>query len=194
MKKTFAWMLIVAVGLMAFGCLTFESKEYYWEIDSDGSGSGRIVWRNLFSNGNEDEDGSAEDFVSLIDDYLEGESLGDENDAFKNVKKRLFVEDGVLCGEMTFEFGRLTDASFYRHKGEGPYMFMLATSDEIYYKSNGDWGGDDFQIIFWESGTKKLELVTTLGDPEEDGVVELLDYFSDWEKDGTLPEVVEEDY
>jgi len=192
MKKIVAWAVIVMVGVLTVGCLTFESKEYSWKINADGSGNGKIVWRNFYSNGNEEEDASGEDFVSLINDYLEGQSLDDEKDAFKNVKKRLFVEGGVICGEMTFEFGNYTDAGFYRYKNDGPYMFMLAMSDESYFKSNGDWGGDDFQVIFWPGNTKEITLVTSLGDPDEDGAVNLMDYYNDWVKDGTLPET--EDY
>ncbi len=189
MKKTVAWLLIGALGILIFGCLSFESKEYNWTINKDGSGSGKIVWRNIYSSGNEEENMADEDFISLINDYLEGENLEDESPAFKKVEKRLFIEDGVLCGEMTFEFGNYEDAGFYRYKGEGPYMYMLAITDESFYKSNGDWGGEDFQIIFWPDNVSNLKLVTTYGDPNEEGAEDLMSFYEDWEEDGILPEI-----
>lgn len=194
MNKIVVWLLIAGLAILSFGCLSFESKEYYWSIEEDGSGSGKIVWRNIYSSGNEEESMADEDFVSLINDYLEGESLEDENAAFKNVKKRLFVEDGVLCGEMTFDFGKYDDAGFYRYKGEGPYMYMLAITDETFYKSNGDWGGEDFQVVFWPDNVTEFTLVTTYGDPEEEGAEDLMAFYEDWKEDGTLPEIEEDTY
>jgi len=191
MKKFVVWLLIAGMGLLTFGCLSFESKEYSWNINKDGSGSGKIVWRNIFSSGNEEDDMSDEDFVSLINDYLQGSSLDDERPGFKKVNKRLFIEDGVLCAEMTFEFGRFEEAGFFRYKGEGPYMYNFSTSDETFYKSNGDWGGDNFQVLFWPEKTSEMTLVTTYGDPDEAGAVDLLGYYNTWNETGELPEVEE---
>jgi hypothetical protein len=191
MKKIVVWLLIASIGILSFGCLSFESKEYTWTINKDGSGTGKIVWRNLFSTGNEEENTSADDFVSLINDYLEGESVDDVRPGFKKVAKRLFIEDGVLCGELTFEFGKFEDAGFYRYKGQGPYMYNFATSDETFYKSNGDWSGDNFSVLFWSDKTTQMTLVTSYGDPNQAGALDLIAYYNEWKDSGVLPETGE---
>ncbi|RKZ29480.1 hypothetical protein DRQ36_08465 [bacterium] len=195
MKRFVASALVVVLAVVLVGCLAFETKEYYWKLNRDGSGEGKIVWRNIFSTGNSDEeDYTADDFASLINDYYEGETLEDENPGFRKVKKRLFVENGVICGEITFEFDEISDIGFYRYKGEGPLMFYLGGFDETFESSNGDWGGDDFPIVFWSEGTKKCELVTSGDDPYDEGAESIMDYYEQWKKDGTVPETGEYDY
>ncbi len=195
MKKVVVWTTIIVLALVMFGCLSAERKEYTWNIKSDGSGNGKIVWRGLFSTGNtEDQDATADDFVSLINDYLDGTTLEDENPGYTNIKKRLFVERGKLCGEMTFEFNSLSDIGFYQYHGEGPVMFLLNAADETFIETNGDWAGEEFPVIFWPDDKKEYTLVTTLGDPDDEGARPLMVHYKTWEKDGTLPEIEESEY
>ena len=193
MKKVLAFCSIAALVITMIGCLSAERKEYTWNIEPDGSGSGKIVWRNLFSSGNEDEDGSADDFVSLVNDYYEGTYVEDDYPGWRNVEKRLFMEKGQLCGEITFEFKRLSDIGFYQYNGEGPFMFLTST-DETFIDSNGDFAGEDFPVMFWPEKTSEFKLVTSLGDPDDSGAIELLDYYEDWTEDGELPEIDEVEY
>lgn len=192
MTKFFAYFSAVAICFFAIGCLTAQYKEYTWNIKPDGSGTGKIVWRNIFSSGNTNSDESAKDFVSLIDDYLEGSSLEGENPGFNKVKKRLFIEQGELCGEITFEFDELSDIGFYRYQNKGPLMFLLKNYDEKFEECSGDWGGDDFRVAFFDISKKKFTLKTSLSDPTEDGAVFLIKYYEQWKKDGTLPRVDED--
>jgi len=191
MKKFFAYVSILVIVFFVAGCLTAEYKEYTWNIKSDGSGTGKIVWRNIFSSGNTEKDESAKDFVSLIDDYLEGTDAERDYPGFANVKKRLFIEDGELCGEMTFEFDELSDIGFYRYQDKGPLMFLLKGMDETFVECSGEWGGEEFTVAFFDMGKKKHTLKTSLSDPTDDGAVFFLDYYKNWKKDGSLPKVDE---
>ncbi|HHS49983.1 MAG TPA: hypothetical protein ENN07_02590 [candidate division Zixibacteria bacterium] len=191
MKKILATLLIAAVAVLTVGCLSFAEKQYTWQIQPDGSGKGTIVYRNIFSSGNTDDDYTADDFVQLINDYLEGETLENETPGMRNVKKKLFVEDGFLCGEVTFEFAHFNEVGFYQYKGKGPMMFYLSNSSETFINSSGDWAGEDFPIVFWPEGTKEFNVVTTMGDPYEEGAVSLIPLYEHWEKTGELPDVEE---
>ena len=115
MRKVSLAIAVMLIAIFFVGCLAVDRKEYTWKIDADGSGTAKIVYKNIFSSGNTEEDMSADDFTSLIDDYIEGTAIDDELPDVKNLKKRLYVEDGLLCGEVTFEFEKLSDIGFYRY-------------------------------------------------------------------------------
>ncbi len=188
MRKVSLAIAVMLIAIFFVGCLAVDRKEYTWKIDADGSGTAKIVYKNIFSSGNTEEDMSADDFTSLIDDYIEGTAIDDELPDVKNLKKRLYVEDGLLCGEVTFEFEKLSDIGFYRYKGKGPFMRIVDVVDETYIGTNGDWGGEGFPVVFWPDGTTEFELTTSLGDSQEDGSKTLLGYYEAWEKTGELPD------
>ena len=49
-------MLVLGLMIGLTGCLTPEYKEYYYTINDDGSGEGRMKFINLVSEEDEDED------------------------------------------------------------------------------------------------------------------------------------------
>ncbi len=67
-------MLIVfsLVLINLTGCLSTEYKEYIFEINSDGSGEGEIIFYNLVSVEDDEKDVSFKDFGELVSDYIEG--------------------------------------------------------------------------------------------------------------------------
>ncbi len=189
MKRILSLLVAMSIALFFAGCLSVEEKEYSWTINDNGRGTAKIIHKNIYSSGNIEEDLSAEDFVSLIDDYLEGGMIDDDYPGAKNMKKRLYIEDEKLCGEVTFEFDELSDIGFYRHKGEGPFMFIVETDEEIFIESDGDWAGESFPVVFWPDKTEEFNLTTSVGSPEEDGTKFLLDYYNTWMETGEMPDI-----
>jgi len=187
MKKLCSLVLVVILAISLVGCLSVEYKEYKIEIDKNGSGQGKIIWRNISSStDSETEDGSA-DFVELIEEYLEGNAIEDENPGFKKTKKKLFMENGQLCGQIEFEFDHYEDIGLYRHHDEGPYMFILGTIDEGFVESNGEYAGENFPLIFWDSGTKEFEFVTSINQASTEESKLLIDHYKLWKETGKLP-------
>ena len=84
--------------------------------------TGRIIFTNTVSEPDDStKDNSKDDFNSaLITEYYQGRKIEGGNKGMKNVKKRLYIDDDVLMGEVTFDFDDITKLGFYRYKGEGP--------------------------------------------------------------------------
>lgn len=60
--------LLMVINLT--GCLSTEYKECIFEIKSDGSGEGEIIFYNLVSVEDDEKDVSFKDFGKLVSDYI----------------------------------------------------------------------------------------------------------------------------
>jgi hypothetical protein len=183
-KSILIWTALVAIILFLSGCLTCEKKVYTFEIKGDNTGILTIKYINIMSIKDDSLDVSAEDFQTLVSDYYDGEELQNAFPDAKVVNRRLFKENGVLCGEVIYEFSDISAAKLYKYKGEGPFMYCLGCSSldsEYFSESNGEYGGDVMPVVFWEEGTKKLSLTTDVTYPDET-TVSLLDNYLEWEK------------
>lgn len=185
MKKN-AWILITVLLaiLLMNGCLTCEKKEYSFAFTGENSGVLTIRFVNIISTLDDSTDISEEDFTSLINDYLYGNSFESEFPEAQVTDKRLFLENGVLCGEIVFSFDDLGAAGLYRHQETGPFMYCLncnTVNGEIFNSSNGEYGGDVMPVVFWEPTLKKLILDTYLTIPDET-TISLADRYADWVK------------
>lgn len=185
MKKN-VWILLAVIGsfLLVTGCLTVEKKEYSFTFTGENSGVLTIKFVNIISTRDDSTDISEEDFASLINDYYYGNSFESEFPEAQVTDKRLFIENGVLCGEIVFSFSDLGAAGLYRHKGIGPFMYCLncnTVNGEIFNSSNGEYGGDVMPVVFWEPSLKKLVLDTYLTIPDET-TVSLAERYVEWEK------------
>lgn len=172
MIKTF-WVLL-ATMLLCSGCLGVQRKEYVIQLDRRGkteplsntSGKATIKYVNIFSTDENERDVTFKDFGELVSDYLEGAKLEQDLPNVRNVKKRLFVENNVLCGEISFDFDSLHQVRLYR-QGTGPYMYYLnpgSTSTEKYESSNGIVGPDYMPVVFWNPEMSELRLTTVLSE------------------------------
>ena len=183
-KNYFIWTALVMTVLFLSGCLTCEKKEYTFELKGDNSGRLTIKYINIMSIMDDSLDISSEDFESLLNDYYDGEELQNTFPDATVLSKRLFEEDGVLCGEVIYEFAALDAAKLYQFKGKGPFMYCLGCSSldtEYFSGSNGEYGGDVMPIVFWEQGTKKLQLTTDVTYPDET-TISLLEDYRQWQE------------
>lgn len=183
MKKYYlGWIGVIITVLFLSGCLTCEKKEYTFEFTGKDSGRLTIKYINLMSTMEDTMDISEEDFTSLITDYYEGTELENEFPDATVVGKRLFEENGVLCGEIVLEFADLATGHLYQYKGKGPIMYCLscfAIDSEYFNESNGEYGGDVMPVVFWDQELKTLTLSTDVTFPDTT-TISLLDKYHEW--------------
>jgi hypothetical protein len=184
MKKNYlVWLGLIFTVFFISGCLTCEKKEYTFQFTGKESGLLTIKYINLMSTMDDTIDISEEDFSSLMTDYYEGTEVENEFPEAIVKSKRLFEENGVLCGEIVMEFTGLAMGHLYQHNGKGPLMYCLSCfsiDSEYYSESNGEYGGDIMPVVFWDPGLKNLTLSTDVTTPDET-TVSLLDRYLAWE-------------
>ncbi len=146
------------------GCLTVESKEYRIRLRTDHSGEATITFLNIMSESDDTLDTSQEDFEHLIDFYLQGTDLEKQNPGFRNVKKRLYEENGVLNGELTLTFDSLAALRLFKFDKDSPYMYFVGSplSTEQFVESNGTFGREWMPVVFWESDARDLYVKTRI--------------------------------
>ena len=183
MKRTLISLPILAmVILFISGCLTCEKKEYTFNLNSDNSGTLTIKYINIISSMDDSVDVSEEDFMSLINDYYTGTSVEDQFEGTTLVEKKLFEENGVLCGRIVLNFTDISQVKLFRFKGKGSFMYPLncgSLDSETFNGGNGDYGGDAMPVVFWEQGMRTLTMTTMVTAPDET-TVGLVDKYYAW--------------
>lgn len=160
MKKLFQLLLLFLSVSMLSGCLTTEYKEYTFQINEDGSGNGIIKFINILSQEDDGMNVSASDFGQLIDEYLNGNSFEEENPYYQVTHKKLFEENGVLCGEVEFTFTHVDSIGFlsFNNCQCTPLLYYLGSISETLIDTDGNYLGlkRDLPIISWEAETKRV--------------------------------------
>jgi hypothetical protein len=169
-KNLFTWISLISIALFLNSCLTCEKKEYTFQFTGKDTGVLTIKFINIMSTMDDTIDNTEEDFATLMTDYYEGTELENDFPDATLVDKRLFEEDGVLCGEVKFEFSGFAMAHLYQHHETGPLMYCLgcySIDSEYYNDSNGEFGGDIMPVVFWNPDLTTLELKTDVTMPDE---------------------------
>ncbi|MBN3036380.1 MAG: hypothetical protein JW861_12410 [Bacteroidales bacterium] len=159
----------VLLPIILAGCLTVEHKEYRIELSGDGTGTLTVKYENIMSLSGEGEDESADDYSELTTKYLDGTRLADEYPHAVLVEKKLFEENGKLCGLAVYRFKSLSDIRLFRYHDQGPYMMHQppTSSPEEFVSSNGEYGGMDLPVVFWPGDFQILTLSTLVTGPDE---------------------------
>ena len=98
-----------------------------------------------------------------------------------NMKKRLFEENGVLCGEVTMEFADLTGVRLFQFDKKSPFMFYASSVDgESYIESNGTYGSEIMPVVFFDNKLKKITVTTSVSKPTDDTYVSLIKEYKKW--------------
>jgi hypothetical protein len=173
------------LSVLLTGCLTVGSKEYHVTLRGDGSGEARIVFRDIHSEDDDTTNTSKQDFRQLIDTYLTGNRLEKDNPGFHNVRKRLFEENGKLCGEVSLSFDSLSVLRLFRYGTDGPLMFFVGSpsSSEVLQETNGTFGRDWMPVVFWPSDSRELFIRTRIVSQASFHHT-LLPYYRQWEQAG----------
>lgn len=183
MFKKFSLILFTFFALIFLsGCLTVEKKEYTFVLNDNHSGTLTIKFINILSLKDDGNDVSKTDFEDLINNYIDGHEIDDDYSTAIIRSKRLFEEDGVLCGEVIIDFDNLADVGLYQYDNKSPYMFNVGSflDSENYLKSNGEFGGDIMPVVFWPKSLKSFNLTTFVNEPDET-TLSLLDEYKNWQ-------------
>ena len=162
MRLPLALLITILLTCCCSGCLTVETKEYRIKFKNANSGEATIKFINIMSEADDTVDITSDDFRQLIDFYLEGNQLEKDNPGFHSVKKRLFEEGGVLCGEISFTFDSLESLRIFKYDTDSPLMYPVGSplSSEQYVESNGVLPRQWIPMIFWPRDSKDLYIKT----------------------------------
>lgn len=168
-NKLFRFFALILIPLSIAGCLTCESKEYIFQFTGENSGKLTIKYINIFSSLIDSTAEVTSDYDELADLWYHGKKVEMDFPHATKFKKRLFEENGTLCGEITMEFDELSKVGLYRFMNKGPYMFSMSGANddgENFAHSNGDFGGDKMPVIFWPEDSRTLRLTTKIATPD----------------------------
>lgn len=182
--RYFTILIIFGLLLISFSsCLTVEKKVYTFELNADNSGRLIIRYVNIYSIMDDSQDVSTTDFNELVEKYINGDQLVQDFPAATNISKRLYEENGQLCGEVIIDFPDLNSARLYQYDPNCPIMMNISTAfdSETYVSSNGEYGNDHMPVVFWPKGSKKLTVTTAVSTPDETSV-SLVDAFRNWKR------------
>lgn len=159
--KITASLIAVAFLFTLSSCLHVEKKQYTFELTGENSGKLTIKYINIFSNKESDTlDISEKDYDELVNQYLEGGKLEEDYPGARNFKKRIFEENGVLCGEVTMDFENLDVVKLFRYDKSSPMMYYYkGANDEKFIETNGKTT-NSMPVVFWDKTMKKLVLTT----------------------------------
>lgn len=177
--------LIIFVALFVFvfsGCLTVESKEYHIKLTGNHSGEATIKFINILSESDDTTDIRKEDFQQLIELYVSGNKLEKDNPGYREVKKRLYEENGVLCGEVSFTFDSLSSIRFFKFDKDSPYMYYASNplSSETLVETNGVQPEQWMPVVFWKRDAGEFYVKTRVSS-EARFRTSLLKQFRDWQ-------------
>ena len=180
-KSKFNLFLFFFLALVVSSCLTVEKKEYTFELKDNHSGTLTIKYINIISMKDDTADISESDFDDLISTYLEGDQIENDYKDAVVISKRLFEEDGVLCGEVVIDFNDIKSVGLFQYDNKSPFMLNLGSflDTESYLNSNGEFGGDVMPVVFWQKSLKTLTLTTYVNSPDET-CVSLMDEYNNW--------------
>lgn len=180
-KRLLSFILLIIISLGLVSCLTCERKEYVFQLTGENSGKLTIRYINIFSSLIDSTGELDADYDEMINLWLNGEKIERDFPQAKKIRKRLYKEEGTLCGEVSIEFDELSEVRLYRYLGEGPYMFsMSAVNDdgENFLQSNGEFDGENMPVIFWPEDTQTLRFSTKIAMPDSTTV----SMIETWEK------------
>ncbi|MBI4946097.1 MAG: tetratricopeptide repeat protein [Bacteroidetes bacterium] len=176
MKKM---LIILTSFILLTGCLTVEFKEYKFELNPDKSGTLTIKFINIRAvceNKTAADSVSDADYNELVNAYLNGTRIEDDFANAHVISKRLFEEDGKLCGETVLKFDSISQVNIFQYDPSGPLMLMTNVLNEKYYDSNGNKGPDYFPAVFWDKSVKTLILKNAIA-TDIDSTKELLGFY-----------------
>ncbi|MCC6866096.1 MAG: hypothetical protein IT280_08040 [Ignavibacteria bacterium] len=165
MKKPLIYLFLFCFSLSFVGCLTMESKEYSFKLKDGKKGSGKIKYINIMHT-MDSASTPEKEYDDLISNYLNGNKPEDEMLGVKNVKKRLFEEDNQLCGEITFDFDDISALKFFNFNNK-VWCYSLGSANifgttETFFTSNGTFGGENMNVIFWDGNEKEFKFKTSI--------------------------------
>ena len=182
-RLRFHHLFVILLALVMSSCLTTEKKEYIFKLTGKNSGTLTIRYINLMSASDDSTDRSKQDFQELLNNYINGDQILNEYPTATNIHKQLFELNGQLYAEIVLDFPNLEAAKLYQQDPNSPFMMCLTTETEIehYVESNGQYGGKNMPVVFWNKDMKELHVTTSITQPDP-STKSLAGVYRDWKK------------
>ncbi len=183
LKKLSVIIFAIVASFLLSSCLTCEKKEYTITLKGKTNGEFSIKYINIMSKKDKEdltaEDEAKADYNELMDKYINADEVEKGFPGCKMTSKRLFEENGKLCGEIIFEFTDLAQVKIFQYNKKSPFQYYIsALGSETYLSSNGNKAPDFFPVINWENKVKIMTLSTAVNEPNQE-TTSLLSY---WKK------------
>lgn len=163
---------IVAFFLLLQSCLTCERKDYSYQILSNEKAILTIRYINIFAAGVDSSAVLANDYDELMAVWYMGHKIEADYPGSKLISKRLYEQEGVLCGEVKLEINDLKSCGIIQYNGKGPRVLGVSTltdDNEVFLQSNGEYGGDKTPVVFWPEKADLLQFSTRVTMPDSTG-------------------------
>ena len=162
LTRTILLSILITTSLLVTGCLTVETKEYRIRLKNGQAGEATIKFINILSESDDTTDITKEDFEQLIDLYVSGNKLEKDNPGFRNPKKKLYEENGVLVGEVTFSFDSLSAVRLFKFDKDSPFMYYASNplSSETLIETDGVQGEQWMPVVFWKRDAREFYVKT----------------------------------
>lgn len=160
--------MLFSISLSLAGCLTCERKEYSFQLTGENSGKLTIKYVNIFSNLVDSAAELTSDYEELVYMWLDGDKLENDFPQARKFRKRLFEENGKLCGEVTMVFDDLSKVRLHRSESDNRYLFAMSDVNddgEVFWHSNGNYE-DETPVISWPENARTLRFTTKIATPD----------------------------
>ncbi|MCB0713302.1 MAG: hypothetical protein KDD67_13310 [Ignavibacteriae bacterium] len=168
MSRMYSGFVLLSLFLFS-GCLTASRKIIKFDLNPDGSGKGSMIFLDIMSMQEDENDRSVQDYTALVNDWLNGTQFEEANPSLYDIQKRLAADKNRLNAEITFKFGNYADVGLYRHHDSGPWMYYayLNTSKVEYFDTtNGEYAGGAMPVIFWPEKTTEFRIANSFNHEE----------------------------
>lgn len=168
-NRLIRFLILVLVPLSFAGCLTCEKKEYVFQLTGSNSGKLTIKYVNIFSSLIDSTGELTADYEELAYMWLKGDKLENDFPLAKKIRKRLFEENGTICGEVTMEFDDLSKVRLYRSNAEGALIFKISEVNddgETFLQTNGYFSDGEIPVVSWPKDTRTLRFSTKIATPD----------------------------
>jgi hypothetical protein len=175
-RRFFALSFVAIIALLAVSCLKCEKKTYTWNFTGPNSGTLTVKYINITSEIDyEDEENSTDDQIltdynDMITRFVDGTEAEQDFPDAEFIGKRLFEENGTLCGEAVYEFTDISQVKLYKHSKSAPIMYY--TTDSVYY-TNGVKGPSYMPVVFWEQAGKEIQVCNNMTTTEGESLLSL---------------------
>jgi len=168
-KNLIRFIILILVPVSISSCLTCERKEYVFQLTGENSGKLTIKYVNIFSSLIDSTGELTADYEELAYMWLKGDKLENDFPQAKKIRKKLFEENGILCGEVTMEFDDLSKVRLHRNIKGGPYLFSISEVNddgETFLQTNGEFVDGEIPVLSWREDARTLRFSTKIATPD----------------------------
>jgi len=177
MKKIIMITAFLSLMLLTHGCLLMHSVSYEISANGKGKGTAIVTADNIKSDAlnsnvlNEDKKALFE-FMYKSDDFAT--QMKDEGKEITS--RKLFIEDGKLCGEVQFKFENINNVEGIIY--EEPFYYLTLSPGDSVISTNGEViETDENRRIIWDNTIEVLKFTMFSDDVSSGSLTGMAQFF-----------------